>query len=166
MSLKQRILAASLLAIYVGLVVTANVMTSHLGLLPAGFGLMVTAGTFAAGLTIAVRNPLEEAAGMVRDLAESWRPTPEPAEPPKFNYCGRCGVVRIKLADDSCATCGWKNHPMPEPAEPAKAPTSTLVATLRALAAQGYGISRRQPSRPTRLGDLADRIEQGGNGNA
>jgi uncharacterized PurR-regulated membrane protein YhhQ (DUF165 family) len=56
-------LTLTLAATYIGLVVTANVMTSHLGLLPAGFGLMVTAGTFAAGLTIAVRNPLQEVAG-------------------------------------------------------------------------------------------------------
>lgn len=52
-----------LAAIYIGLVVTANLMTTHLGLLPAGFGLMVTAGTFAAGLVIAVRNPLQETSG-------------------------------------------------------------------------------------------------------
>lgn len=48
---------------YIALVVTANIMTTHLGLLPAGFGLKVTAGTFAAGLVIAVRNPLQETAG-------------------------------------------------------------------------------------------------------
>lgn len=55
----KRVLAA----VYIGLVVTANLMTTHLGLLPAGFGLMVTAGTFAAGLVIAVRNPLQETGG-------------------------------------------------------------------------------------------------------
>jgi len=54
---------ASLAAVYIALVVTANVMTSHLGLMSAGFGLKVTAGTFAAGLVIAVRNPLQESAG-------------------------------------------------------------------------------------------------------
>lgn len=61
--MSRRVLAVAMAVVYVGLVVTANVMTSHLGLLPAGFGLMVTAGTFAAGLTIAVRNPLQEVAG-------------------------------------------------------------------------------------------------------
>lgn len=61
--MKRPALSLSLLAVYVGLVVAANIMTSRLGLLPAGFGLMVTAGTFAAGLTLAVRNPLQEAAG-------------------------------------------------------------------------------------------------------
>lgn len=50
-------------ALYISLVVVANVMTTHLGLLAAGFGLMVTAGTFAAGLVIAVRNPLQETGG-------------------------------------------------------------------------------------------------------
>lgn len=50
-------------ATYISLVVVANLMTTHLGLLDAGFGLMVTAGTFAAALVIAVRNPLQETAG-------------------------------------------------------------------------------------------------------
>lgn len=56
-------LSAILAAIYIALCVTVNVMTTHLGLLPAGFGLSVTAGTFAAGLVIAVRNPLQEVGG-------------------------------------------------------------------------------------------------------
>lgn len=62
--IRPRFLAILLASCYVALVVVANVMTAHLGLLPAGFGLLVTAGTFCAGLTIAVRNPLQEVAGL------------------------------------------------------------------------------------------------------
>lgn len=50
---------------FAGLVVAANVMTTELGLWPAGFGLAVTAGTYAAGLTFAVRDELHDAGGWV-----------------------------------------------------------------------------------------------------
>lgn len=50
---------------FAALVVAANVLTSQLGLWPAGFGLMVTAGTYAAGLTFAVRDELHDQGGWV-----------------------------------------------------------------------------------------------------
>ncbi|MGW0523063.1 VUT family protein [Crossiella sp. NPDC003009] len=43
--------------------VAANALTAHLGLIPAGFGLTVTAGTYCAGLTLALRDVLHEVAG-------------------------------------------------------------------------------------------------------
>lgn len=56
--------AAPLLALaLVGCVVAANVATSRLGLVPAGFGLLVTAGTYAAGLALAVRDALDRFGG-------------------------------------------------------------------------------------------------------
>lgn len=42
----------------------ANWLTSHLGLVAAGFGLLVTAGTFTAGLALAFRDVLHEAGGI------------------------------------------------------------------------------------------------------
>lgn len=42
----------------------ANWTTTHLGLVPAGFGLMVTAGTYAAGLTLALRDLLHDVGGL------------------------------------------------------------------------------------------------------
>lgn len=48
-------LAASL-AVYIGSIVAANVMTAHLGLVGVGFGLVVTAGTFAAGFALFARD--------------------------------------------------------------------------------------------------------------
>jgi len=64
---------------YVASVVAANVLTEHLGLVPIGFGLLVTAGTFAAGATILIRNIGQDALGrplilllMAVGVALSW----------------------------------------------------------------------------------------------
>lgn len=46
-------------AAYIGVIVAANWMTATLGLVPIGFGLMVTAGTFAAGAALIVRDGLQ-----------------------------------------------------------------------------------------------------------
>jgi uncharacterized PurR-regulated membrane protein YhhQ (DUF165 family) len=48
-------LAVALVA-YVGAVVTANVVTSRMGLVPVGFGLLVPAGTYAAGAALLARD--------------------------------------------------------------------------------------------------------------
>ncbi|MBC7644234.1 MAG: VUT family protein [Thermoleophilia bacterium] len=44
------------LAAYVAAIVTANYMTSNYGLVPVGLGLLVTAGTFAAGFALLARD--------------------------------------------------------------------------------------------------------------
>lgn len=44
------------LAVYVATIVAANVLTDRFGLVPIGFGLMVTAGTFAAGVALVARD--------------------------------------------------------------------------------------------------------------
>ena len=46
-------------AIYAGVIVAANWATATLGLVPIGFGLVVTAGTFAAGAALIVRDRLQ-----------------------------------------------------------------------------------------------------------
>jgi uncharacterized PurR-regulated membrane protein YhhQ (DUF165 family) len=43
--------------------VLANAATAVYGLVPAGFGLTVTAGTYAAGLALAVRDAVQDTAG-------------------------------------------------------------------------------------------------------
>src|SRR2546426_2327420 len=48
---------------YLAAIVLANWATAAHGLVPAGFGLLVTAGTYAAGLTLAVRDAVQDAAG-------------------------------------------------------------------------------------------------------
>lgn len=47
----------------------ANIATSRWGLVPAGFGLGVTAGTYTAGLALALRDGLHDAAGVRGVLA-------------------------------------------------------------------------------------------------
>lgn len=49
---------------FVGTVVLANVITSHWGLVSAGFGLLVPAGTYSAGLALGLRDALHERAGV------------------------------------------------------------------------------------------------------
>jgi queuosine precursor transporter len=49
---------------YVSTVVLANVLTSNLGLVAAGFALLVPAGTYAAGLALGLRDALQDAAGV------------------------------------------------------------------------------------------------------
>lgn len=52
------------LCLFVACVVLANAITSHFGLVPVGFGLTATAGTYAAGLALVTRDYLQEAAGL------------------------------------------------------------------------------------------------------
>lgn len=54
---------AILAAAFLGCIVAANVVTTHYGLVPLGFGLVTTAGTFFAGLTFALRDELQETGG-------------------------------------------------------------------------------------------------------
>lgn len=56
---------ASVLAVaYVSTVVLANWLTSHFGLVTAGFALLVPAGTYAAGLALGLRDVLQDASGV------------------------------------------------------------------------------------------------------
>lgn len=48
-----------------GCILAANYVTSHFGLVPVGFGLMATAGTYFAGLTFILRDLLQDSAGKV-----------------------------------------------------------------------------------------------------
>ena len=52
------------LTVYIAAIVAANVMTAHLGLVGVGFGLLVTAGTFAAGFALLARDFVHEAGGV------------------------------------------------------------------------------------------------------
>jgi uncharacterized PurR-regulated membrane protein YhhQ (DUF165 family) len=56
--------APLLAAALVGCVVAANVATARLGMVPAGFGLVVSAGTWAAGLALVMRDALDRAGGL------------------------------------------------------------------------------------------------------
>lgn len=56
--------AASAVAVYVAAVVAANVLTFHFGLVPVGFGMLVTAGTYAAGFALLARDFVHRYAGV------------------------------------------------------------------------------------------------------
>jgi uncharacterized PurR-regulated membrane protein YhhQ (DUF165 family) len=51
------------LAAYIGSIVAANWLTSSFGLVPIGFGLLVTAGTFAAGFALVARDAVQTTSG-------------------------------------------------------------------------------------------------------
>jgi uncharacterized PurR-regulated membrane protein YhhQ (DUF165 family) len=55
--------AAVVLAGYIGAVVLANVLTARYGLVPAWPGLLTTAGTYAAGAALLLRDAAQETAG-------------------------------------------------------------------------------------------------------
>lgn len=57
------------LVLYVAAIVAANVMTDTLGLVPVGFGLVVTAGTFAAGFALLARDFVQRDLGLTAVLA-------------------------------------------------------------------------------------------------
>jgi uncharacterized PurR-regulated membrane protein YhhQ (DUF165 family) len=50
-------------AAYVATIAAANYATAHFGLVHVGFGLVVTAGTFAAGLSFVARDLVQDTAG-------------------------------------------------------------------------------------------------------
>lgn len=59
--MSARILAAAGL---LASVLAANLLTARYGLIPAGFGLLVPAGTYTAGAALAVRDALDRAGGL------------------------------------------------------------------------------------------------------
>lgn len=67
------------MATYVLAIVAANVLTFHFGLVPVGFGLLVTAGTYAAGFALLARDFVHRyanvwwvLAGIAFGIALSW----------------------------------------------------------------------------------------------
>jgi queuosine precursor transporter len=64
-----RLAAAAAAVGLVGTVVAANYATSRFGLVPAGFGLLVTAGTYLAGLALGLRDVVDRLGGLRYVLA-------------------------------------------------------------------------------------------------
>lgn len=60
----NRILAPVVALVLLGSVLLANLLTSHYGLVAAGFGLLVPAGTYAAGLALGLRDALHHVGGV------------------------------------------------------------------------------------------------------
>lgn len=57
------------LTLYIAAIVAANIVTNHFGLVPVGFGLWVTAGTYCAGLALLARDYVHRYAGVPWVLA-------------------------------------------------------------------------------------------------
>lgn len=55
--------------LFLGCILAANVVTSDLGMIPVGFGLVATAGTYFAGATFILRDALQDVAGKRWTLA-------------------------------------------------------------------------------------------------
>jgi uncharacterized PurR-regulated membrane protein YhhQ (DUF165 family) len=51
------------LTLFLGLILAANYVTTEYGMVPVGFGLVTTAGTYLAGLTFVVRDSLQDTGG-------------------------------------------------------------------------------------------------------
>lgn len=56
-------------AVFIATVVVANWLTSNYGLIPVGFGLVTTAGTYAAGVAFIARDTTQDGLGKVATLA-------------------------------------------------------------------------------------------------
>lgn len=62
-------LAAAIGAALLATVLLANYVTTHFGLVPVGFGLVATAGTYLAGAMFVLRDALQDTAGKRTTLA-------------------------------------------------------------------------------------------------
>lgn len=67
--MSERLSKVLAVAAYLSTIVAANWLTAHYGLVPIGFGLMATAGTYAAGLAFVARDLVQDVAGRLAVLA-------------------------------------------------------------------------------------------------
>lgn len=63
--MNKHALATVALLGYIATIIAANWLTVTYGLVPIGFGLAVTAGTFAAGLALVLRDAVQVSAGRI-----------------------------------------------------------------------------------------------------
>lgn len=59
----KKSLVAITAALFLGCILAANHVTTEYGMVPVGFGLMATAGTYLAGITFVLRDSLQDLAG-------------------------------------------------------------------------------------------------------
>lgn len=129
------------LATYVGAIVTANVMTDRLGLVAVGFGLVATAGTYAAGLALGARDVIQDAGGRWAVLAAiavggalSWA-----LASPRLALASVAAFTVAEIADwvvyTPLRTRGWARAVIASNA------VGAVVDTLVFLALAGFGIT-------------------------
>lgn len=66
--MNRRTVGVAAVAGYVGTVLLANWLSTEYGLVPVGFGLMVSAGTYAAGLALGLRDLVQDTLGRLMVL--------------------------------------------------------------------------------------------------
>jgi len=66
---RRRVVAVAAAAVFAACVTAANLLSARFGLIPVGFGLSATAGTWAAGLCLTARDWVHDAAGRTAVLA-------------------------------------------------------------------------------------------------
>lgn len=64
-----RLLTATAAALFLACILAANYVTTEYGMVPVGFGLMATAGTYFAGLTFVLRDSIQDGYGKTATLA-------------------------------------------------------------------------------------------------
>jgi uncharacterized PurR-regulated membrane protein YhhQ (DUF165 family) len=104
---------------YIGALVAANWATSHYGLIPVGFGQTATAGTFAAGVALMMRNVVQDHLGryavVVAVLFGSLISALTSA--PAIALASGCAVLISELADTAVYTPlrkrGWVRAVIP-----------------------------------------------------
>lgn len=69
MTTQKALGAAALSAAFLACIIAANYVTSRYGMVPVGFGLIATAGTYFAGVTFILRDALQDRAGKAWTLA-------------------------------------------------------------------------------------------------
>ena len=67
--MNRKTLALVAATVYLASVVLANILTTRYGFIPVGFGYMATAGTFAAGGALVVRDLVQDTAGRLGVVA-------------------------------------------------------------------------------------------------
>lgn len=67
--MNRRIAGLTLAASFLACILAANYVTTRFGMVPVGFGLVATAGTYFAGLTFILRDALQDSFGKIWTLA-------------------------------------------------------------------------------------------------
>lgn len=65
----RKLLAALSIVAFLGCILAANYVTTRYGMVPVGFGIMATAGTYLAGVTFVLRDSIQDAYGKAVTVA-------------------------------------------------------------------------------------------------
>lgn len=91
---------------YVLAIASANWLTAHHGPIPVGLGLQATAGTYCAGITLMLRNALQECLGrrMVMYAIEAGAALTALTSPAQLAFASMASFLAAELLDTSIYT--------------------------------------------------------------